>query len=435
MLIPIKKNAKASSPGRMDVMGGIADYSGSLLLQKAIKAKTTVEVSTIETNYFEISSGKLFFRFGFENWQDKTSKNDYTLLYDFFQQNIDNQWAAYVIGCFFVLKNEKNISFVGTKIEVDSGVPIGKGVSSSAALEIATMKALKELYQLSFSNTELSILAQKVENLVVGAPCGLMDQLACYFGDEHSLLPIVCQPDTLYPKINIPENFHFIGIDSGIKHAVGGASYSDVRTAAAMGYSIIAQNLGIETTQLELAKIQNLKNDLPFCGYLSNCAVSTFEKQFKEMLPSKMSGDFFLEKYKQIIDDQSIIKHSTNYKIAACTEHPIYENFRVTVFFETIKLINASKNATIQQLNLLGELMYQSHTSYSACELGEKHTDMIVEMAKKYNNKGIFGAKITGGGSGGTVCILAYGNEGIDSANHLYETYKKNTGLDVMFIE
>ena len=66
-----------------------------------------------------------------------------------------------------------------------------------------------------------------------------------YFGEKRKLLPILCQPDTLYPLLEIPENLHFIGIDSGLRHFVGGASYSDVRTAAFMGYSIIASRNGV----------------------------------------------------------------------------------------------------------------------------------------------------------------------------------------------
>jgi len=98
-----------------------------------------------------------------------------------------------------LIQKEKGIPFSGADILIHSSVPIGKGVSSSAALEVATLKALGKTFNISFANTELPMLAQRVENLIVGAPCGLMDQLTSYFGEPRKLLPIVCQPDQIKP--------------------------------------------------------------------------------------------------------------------------------------------------------------------------------------------------------------------------------------------
>ncbi|MBC8111103.1 MAG: GHMP kinase, partial [Verrucomicrobia bacterium] len=192
----------AASPGRMDVMGGIADYSGSLVLQMPIAEKTMVALA------FN-NSDKLCVKTSNENVISSFSidyshlLNENVIDYDFAHRKLtqmpDGDWAIYVIGCLLVLAKEKQLDVQGLDIFIDSAIPLGKGVSSSAALEVATLKALAAAFNIDFQRTELPILAQKAENHVVKAPCGLMDQLASYFGVRGKLLPILCQPDILYP--------------------------------------------------------------------------------------------------------------------------------------------------------------------------------------------------------------------------------------------
>jgi galactokinase len=416
------------STGRLDVMGGIADYSGSLVLQMPIQESTSVSISKINDNRLIIRS--LSFENVFEVNIDQIP-TEYDAAKAFFKQTKNGNWAAYIAGCLVVLRKEKGILLNGFEIEIYSDVPNGKGVSSSAALEVATMKALQEFYQIEFSGTELPILAQKVENLIVGAPCGLMDQLTSYFGVKNHLLPIICQPDLLQKPIEIPQNLHFIGIDSGIRHAVSGASYGDVRTAAFMGYTMIAQHLGISKEAILKSKLNKNRIDLPYDGYLANISVTEFENRFESILQN-LSGDDFIEEYGEIIDPISAINSATLYDIIQCTKHPIYENERVS------KFKNLIENFEQSHLESMGELMYESHESYSKCGLGNEFTDKIVAMAKELGTQnGIYGAKITGGGSGGTVCILAYGEKGKLATKNLYENYKNQffKGQNLCFFE
>jgi L-arabinokinase len=83
----------------------------------------------------------------------------------------------------------------------------------------------------------------------------------------------------------------------------------------------------------------------------------------------------------------------------------------------------------------MGELMFQSHESYSACGLGSKRTSEIVELAKQQYSPGIYGAKITGGGSGGTVCLLAVGEEGIQSAKKVHRMMEKSYNTKLGFFD
>jgi galactokinase len=264
------------------------------------------------------------------------------------------------------------------------------------------MRALAQAFHLTLTPTELPTLAQKVENFVVGAPCGLMDPLACHLGEPNHFLPIVCQPDLVESLIPIPQGLNFVGIDSGVKHAVSGHQYGTVRSAAFMGYSIIASHLGASTHDLKHALQTGERNHLPFRGYLCNISVNEFEL-LRNILPAKLSGKDFLEKYVSI-DPVTKINPDSVYTVRTCTEHPVYENNRVSQFRSLLNAYTQQASEQTKTLTALGNLMYAAHESYSRCGLGSDRTNEIVALAKK--SEGIYGAKITGGGQGGTVCLL-----------------------------
>jgi len=430
---------KASAPGRLDVMGGISDYSGALVLQMPLAQKTEVEIEENETELLTISSyHEGHFLGSFEiNWNYlKTFISSPERFREIVTSQKNGNWAIYPAACLAILIREKEVNLNGIAINISSTVPLGKGVSSSAAIEVATIRALAGLKNLAFKGTELAVLAQKAENQYVGAPCGLMDQLASTFGENGKLLPIICQPDLLKPTISIPDQISFFGIDSGVKHEVTGASYGDVRTAAAIGYSIIAQHLGVSEDQLKLAKLSGDKSNLPYQGYLTNISFSEFCNEFQSLLPKKVGGGEFLKKYKETADPFAKIETGTEYPVSDSTIHPIAENERTRQFESLIVSLSDIKEVDKKEAiyRKLGELMFASHESYSACGLGHPKTDMLVEMVRSNLGNGVFGAKITGGGSGGTVCVLAVGETGRQKVREIHETYQNLIGKKVLLI-
>ncbi len=428
---------EATAPGRLDVMGGIADYSGSLVLQMPIAQQTKIQLS-LRDDYqciikSRISTGEVLIVH--VDYRDYLTGNqvDYKFAQEKFKQNENDAWIAYVLGCALVLQKEKSINFKGGDFNLHSDVPLGKGVSSSASVEVACMKVLASAFHIQLPGTLLPILAQRVENLVVGAPCGLMDQLACYFGEQKKLLPILCQPDKIDNTISLPDDISFIGIDSGIRHSVAGASYSDVRCATFMGYTIIAQSSGVSYEELLAAKAANDFSSLPFQGFLCNISVKQFEDSLKHHLPSSMLGKEFIEKYALSIDHATTIEEEKNYQIRVCTSHPVYEHDRVNHFKNhllSLHKTSSSKRDII--LKNMGELMYQSHESYSLCGLGSERTNEIVTLAK--NATGIYGAKITGGGNGGTVCMLV-DEQGKKSVSQIHKALCDKYREDLMLFE
>lgn len=432
-----QKIFEASAPGRLDVMGGIADYSGSLVLQMPIGQRTQVHLSlrddyvcTLESR---ISTGEIVkARVDYRDFLLNNQIN-YAFAKEKFLQTGSTHWISYVVGCALVLQKEKGITFTGGDFKIQSEVPLGKGVSSSASIEVATMKVLTQAFGLTFNTTELPILAQRVENYVVGAPCGLMDQLACYLGQPKKILPILCQPDLIEESITIPEGVSFIGIDSGVRHSVSGASYSEVRCAAFMGYTIFLSTLGITANEIIKVKERENFSSLPYKGYLCNINADEFEKSIVHHLPHSILGKDFLAQYQVSIDRVTSIDPGKTYYIRQCVAHPVFENNRVNLFKKYLQSLNGKHTSDqTETLIRMGELMYQSHESYSLCGLGSDRTDEIVALAK--NATGIYGAKITGGGNGGTVCLLVDYN-GRATARKIHRDLCKKYQQDLIFFE
>jgi L-arabinokinase len=348
---------------------------------------------------------------------------DYETARAYFRRDPARHWAAYVAGSFLVLMRERDIRFQeGARILISSRVPAGKGVSSSAALEVAAMQAICVAFAIHIEPRELALLCQKVENLVVGAPCGVMDQMTAVCGEANRLLALRCQPAELVEMIDVPDDVGFWGIDSGVRHSVAGADYGSVRTGAFIGYRIIAELAGLvwnETSTGELCQI----DDPRWGGYLANITPSEFERSFAARLPEQINGAEFLSRYKGTTDPVTSIEPERNYPVRVPTAHPIYEHERVRNYAQLL-----AGDAGEQRLRLLGELMYQSHESYSACGLGSAGTDLLVKLVREAGpGQGLYGAKITGGGSGGTVAVLGHRNAGPAIAR-LAERYEHETG-------
>lgn len=399
----------ARAPGRLDVMGGIADYSGSLVLQLPLAEATCVALQLASDRTLRILSlgektdGRSpYFEMCLDDFEESGRASDYQSAQKYFRKSPATQWTAYVAGAFLVLMKELKISFkTGASILIYSEVPEGKGVSSSAALEVAVMAAVAAAFKIEIHPQQLARLCQKVENLIVGAPCGIMDQMTSACGKAHQLLSLLCQPAILHEPLRIPDHLAFWGIDSGVAHSISGADYTTVRVGAFMGYRIIAKLAGCSVSSAG-GQHHVRVDDVRWNGYLANITPSVYEHDYAAHVPEEIKGNAFIALYHGTTDEVTEINPERVYRVARPTAHPIYEHFRVRTF---AALLHHSKSQMAMQQ--LGELMYQSHSSYSACGLGSHGTDRLVELAREAGiEKGIYGAKITGGGSGGTVAVL-----------------------------
>lgn len=420
----------ARAPGRLDLMGGIADYSGSLVLELPIasathaalqpRAERRLVVVSLPPN--DKGAGRTFEMPLADLYDSNARPLEYASAARYFKRRGED-WAAYVAGAFHVLARERGVNFEqGAHILIRSEVPEGKGVSSSAALEVATMRAVCAAYRIELDPRELAFLCQRVENLVACAPCGVMDQMTSACGEQDKLLALLCQPGELQGTVALPEELEVWGVDSGIRHSVGGADYGTVRTAAFMGYRMIAEMAGLRVSE-GAGHGHVVVEDPQWRGYLANITPAEFEARYASALPARMSGEEFLERYWGITDTVTSVDPARHYHVRQATQHPVKEHARVTRFAEILSGPDAASRAAE-----LGELMYKSHKSYSACCLGSPGTDELVRLVRESGTEsGLYGAKITGGGSGGTVAVL--GRKGARaSVEAVAKEYERRTG-------
>jgi L-arabinokinase len=405
---PAREVVVARAPGRLDLMGGIADYSGSLVLQWPLREATLAALQVhpdpavrIVSLGGEATRRAAAFEMPLTALAPGGTPLEYADARALFARDPSRHWAAYAAGALLVLMREKGTHFAsGLRLLVRSDVPEGKGVSSSAALEVAVMTALAAAFGVPLEPRELALLCQKVENLVVGAPCGVMDQMTAACGQAHGLLALLCQPAELLGTIAVPGEIEVWGLDSHVRHAVSGSDYTGVRVGAFMGARILAER--------------------GFAGYLANLTPAELAAHLSE-LPEEMGGAHFLERYGGTADPVTRVDPARTYAVRQPTAHPVLEHFRVRTFAELL-----GPPVTERRLELLGELMYQSHAGYSACGLGSSGTDRLVALVRAAGpRQGFYGAKITGGGSGGTVAVL--GRRGAD-VGQVAQAYAEETG-------
>jgi galactokinase len=395
----------ARAPGRLDVMGGIADYSGSLVLERPIAEATWAAIQPTDRPVLDlVSLGRPPLTIPLET----LAPGDVPIGYDDARQMFRDgeSWAAYVAGVLLVLAHERAVPLrSGLRIVVWSTVPEGKGVSSSAAVETATMHAAAQALGVALTGRELALLCQRAENLVAGAPCGVMDQMTCVFGERDALLALLCQPAELQPSVPLPWGLELWGLDSGERHAVGGSDYGAVRTGAFMGLRMLRAEAGLST------------------GYLANIDPAEFQRGLLPHLPDEMSGDAFLARYGHTDDGVTTVQPGRRYRVCAPTAHPVYERARAEEFRHLLS--NSPDEAACMRL---GELMYGSHASYGQCGLGSTGTDRLVELVRREGpTAGLYGARITGGGSGGTVAVLGR-RDAAAAIARVAESYERDTG-------
>lgn len=388
----------ARAPGRLDAMGGIADYSGSLVLQLPIReaAVAGVQRDAGSRRVRLVSLGGVgrseSFAFDLADLMAGGAPVAYDRARALFAADAASAWAAYLGGAFAVLMRERGVRFDGgCRLLLDSAVPEGKGVSSSAAIEVAAMAAIAAAYGIELAPRDLALLCQKVENLVVGAPCGVMDQMTAACGEEGRLLAILCQPAQLLGTVALPDDLALWGVDSGIRHAVSGADYGGVRTAAFMGLEVLRRAAGMGAGPADR-----------WGGYLANVTPHEWLR-LEPRVPQRLTGAAFLAEYGGIADTVTRVDPERAYGVRAATAHPILEHQRHRAFAELLQ-----GRPSRRRDELLGELMFQAHASYSRCGLGADGTDELVAAVEAPASRegGLHGAKITGGGSGGTVAIL-----------------------------
>jgi galactokinase len=328
------------SPGRVNLIGEHTDYNSGFVLPMAINRATCAALSLTGDGVARVAS---------------------TFSGEIFETQIDELasatgWAAYPLGVAHVLGAK-----TGFDLFIDSDVPIGAGLSSSAAIECAVALALNELWQLGHNRQELARFGQRAENEVVGAPTGIMDQSASLLGKADHAVFLDCRSlEAKQVKLGFEERgLELVIIDTRVAHRLVDGGYAERRAACELG----AKTLGAETLRdLSVA-------DLNRAG--------------------------------ELLDDVTFRR----------VRHVVTENARVLDFVDSLGDDSA-----------IGRLMHESHVSMrDDFEISVDELDTAVETAIRH---GAIGARMTGGGFGGAAIALTPVGKISELTNSVYAEFE-----------
>ena len=200
-------SAVAEAPGRVNLLGEHTDYTGGFVLPIGIRQTTSIEIALSFDHLFHIYSANLDEQLSFAPGEPAS-----------------RGFGCYIFGCVEVLKKAGH-RVPAVCMRVDSRVPIGVGLSSSAALEVAVLRAMRQFLRLPLSDVELALLAQQAEVEYAGVLCGIMDQMASSLGDCEHMLYLDTR-SLEYRRLPLPADSEIIVIDSGTSRQLASTAYN-----------------------------------------------------------------------------------------------------------------------------------------------------------------------------------------------------------------
>ncbi len=433
---PDKPTRLSRAPGRLDVMGGIAEYTGSTVCQMTLNRAAVVALQPRADRNVQIISLNLLdegLPFTFQAPLSTLSEFAAETLCREFDQT-GRKWAAHLAGCLFVLDDAELINLgnpeqMGITLALYSSLPIGAGLGSSEAIEVATMVNLIHHFGLQEKITPLHVaqLCQQVKTRIVGQPGGLADPLTSCLGETGMMMRIGTDASSTPDSIPLPTGVRIIGINTNAQHAFGTGLYVRTRCAAFMAHRIILEQM----QKLGKAQGRELGDD-PLKGLLANLPQDDYKEHFRSHLPEYMRGQDFLDQFGQTIDATSKVESRDYYPVQKAADHHILEARRVRQF---IQFMQEAGTQTGPKRKLLldkaGHLMYASHISYTNdALLGADECDRLVQLVRDRESQGLYGARISAQGSGGTVVVLADTGEKADRAiAEVMKLYTEQTGF------
>ena len=271
----------AAAPGRVNLIGEHIDYSDGFVLPFAIKDRTLVAARKRNDSTIRIASAQR---------RNKIVTVDISKV----KPGLKGEWERYALGVLWALGVKDGVDFF-----IDGHVPLGAGLSSSAALECSVATAMNHLFDLGFNLEELARLTQKAENQYVGVPCGIMDQSVSLMATQGSALLLDCRDLTTK---NIPfdvasSGLELLIIDTQAHHALTDGGYAERRASCE---SVVAK-LGITSLrELSMEQLENSRGLLTETEFVRARHAVTEMKRVLECVTALSNSDF--EKVGQLIN-------------------------------------------------------------------------------------------------------------------------------------
>jgi galactokinase len=323
----------ARAPGRVNLIGEHTDYNDGYVLPAAIDRYTWVAIAPRDdARLFVVSS---------------SMAGERSIDLDTLSGECSGDWIDYVAGVALMLRREAQ-PLRGADILIDSDIPAGAGLSSSAALEVATALALLAVGGSHLDGLRLARACQNAENEVVGTQCGIMDQYASCFGQAETLLLLDCRTVEHRP-IPLPPQATLLVFDSGVRHELASSEYNRRRADCSEAVE-------------QLAVVQ------PHIRALRDATTKILDTHAARL----------------------------SERVLHRARHVVGENERVLATVDTLQAAD---------LETCGRLMFESHSSLrDDYEVSCAELDALVDIARRI--PGVFGARMTGGGFGGCTVNL-----------------------------
>ena len=344
------------APGRVNLIGEHTDYNDGFVMPVALDFSTWATVSPLDSRKLQIFS---------ENFDEEVEV-------DLDDQNLAarGHWSDYPIGVAVILERAGH-RLRGAKLRLRGEVPIGSGLSSSAAVEVATACALVANSGLHIDERELARLCQRAENEFVGARVGIMDQFVSLFGQAHKALLLDCR-SLEFRLLPLPDNVRLIICNTMVKHELASSAYNERRAQCEAG-------------------VNHLREFYPSVTALRDVTLEQLE-QHRAGLAEVV--------YRRC-------------------RHVITENARVLAAGEALEQ---------GDLERFGELMAESHVSLrDDYEVSSEELDLMVELAQRID--GLYGARMTGGGFGGCTVNLVRTEKTEEFRARVAESYERVTKI------
>jgi galactokinase len=320
-------DAMASAPGRVNLIGEHTDYNDGFVLPLAVPLRLRVAIARRGDELGRVSSRE----------RDDGAIAEYRLG----RERSGQGWLDYVQGVTWVLRAAGH-DLGGFEMAIESDVPLGSGLASSAALLVAVSRALREVYDVNVDDVTLARLAQRAEVEFVGARVGIMDQLCASLGDEeHALFVDTRTID--FDRVPFPAALGLAVIGSGVAHSNAAGEYNTRRGECEQACSLLGVTSLRDVDVADLARI--------------------------DRLPKPLAGR---------------------------ARHVVTENQRV---LDSVTALRAGR------LEALGPLMAASHRSMrDDYQVSVPEIDLLVDLAASRDD--VVGARLTGGGFGGSIVVL-----------------------------
>jgi len=345
-----------AAPGRVNLIGEHTDYAEGFVMPAAIDFATLAAISPRSDGQVVLYA---------ENFGEERA-----FPADALPTAASGHWSDYPLGVFAILAGE-GYTIPPLSLSLWGDVPVASGLSSSAAVEVATATAVLGLLGVSIPGPQLARLCQRSENEFVGANCGIMDQFISANGKADNALLLDCR-DLSYQLAPIPENVALVIANTMVKHSVAGSGYTSRRASVEEACRILATHR-------------------PEIKFLRDATVADLERWGHEISAEDLKR----------------------------ARHVITENDRTVAAAAALKA---------GDLKTLGRLMREAHISYSQdFEASCAEADTMVDLAQDL--PGLIGARLTGGGFGGCTINLVDKDQARQFAQTLGERYAKATGI------